>query len=140
MDITKIAQSSRTWKKLLIIGALGRNTFLPNKTPWPIGLFDLFSDFLQKVSYLAVVVPFGIILGVIVVMLLPASDISTPLELIAIACWLFELFALIFVAAFIIRVLRFYPVKWLCNLIAGFACPTELSYYKANNEARISRR
>jgi hypothetical protein len=129
-----------TWKRLLITGALGRNTFISNKTPWPIGLFDLFSDFLQEVSYLAVVAPFGAILGAIVVMLLPASYISTPLEAIAIACWSFELLALIFAGAFVIRVLRRYPAKWLCHLIAGLACPMEFRYYKESNKARIEAR
>jgi hypothetical protein len=126
-----------TWQKLLITGALGRNALIPNKTPRPIRLFDLFSNFLQEVSYLAVVVPFGMILGAIVAMLVPSSYVATPLSAVAIVCWPLELLALIFAGAFVIRVLRFYPVKWLCNLIAGFACPTEFNYYKANNDVTV---
>jgi hypothetical protein len=77
------------------------------------------------------------ILGAIVAMLVPSSYVATPLSAVAIVCWPLELLALIFAGAFVIRVLRFYPVKWLCNLIAGFACPTEFNYYKANNDVTV---
>jgi hypothetical protein len=111
-----------TLKRLVIIGARGTHS--------SFGLFDLFSNFLQEVSYLAVLVPFGIIFGAIVAMLVPSSYVSTPLSAIAIVCWPLELLAVIFAGAFVIRVLRFYPVKWLCSLIARLTFPMELGYHK----------
>jgi hypothetical protein len=129
---TQTTRTPLTWQKLLITGALGRDTFSPNKKQLPIGLLDLFSDFLQEVSYLAVLIPFGIIFGAIVAMLVPASYVSTPLSAIAVVCWPLELLALIVATVFVIRVLRFYPIRWLCYLIAQLACPIELKYHQDN--------
>jgi hypothetical protein len=138
----------------LIRNALGRHTFSDKKTPWPFmpcnrfasdtffRFFERFKDILEfSISYIYLYV-LGSPVVAAILSLMHASWIRSHGALFVILYGIgiflpLEILLVGGIVVFMFLLIRYYPLRGVCKVLASTFCRTELSYYKMHNQARI---